>query len=237
MKNKMRALPVLLLIFQTAHAATGVKIVQLSGEVKVRRGVEEKWEAAAGGMPLEESDTIMTLEAGEVVLELANGSRFRLSANAILDISELREITERELFLVLMQEKVGKLKPDSEKIPLRIGAVSAVRASDKSVKPADKRVSAPDWQLATNAARALRAQDYLTNAALKLHRVQKEHPARADCGEVSFELAQTFEALRQKGKARDAYQAALAECKATACRNAETQKREGAINEALRRLQ
>lgn len=237
METKLNILAVLLLLSQTVYAATGVKIVQLSGEVKVRRGVEEKWEAAANGILLEESDTIMTLETGEVVLELANGSRFRLSANAILDIAELREITERELFLLLMQEKVGKLKPDSGKIPLRLGEVSAVRGENRNATSAAKRLAAPDWQLETNAARAMRAQNYLPNAALKLHRLQRKHPTREDCGEVSFELAQTFEALRQKGKARDAYQAALAEGKAAACRDLETQKREAAINEALRRLQ
>ncbi len=238
MRKKTILLFALLLTSQAlAQAAMSVKIVQLVGEVKVRRGVEEKWETAAIGTLLEEVDTITTWERGEVVLELSNGATFRLGGNAILDIADLREITERELFLLLMSQKVGKLAPRSEKIPLRIGEVSAVRSEDKSAKQAGVRAATHIWQMETNAARALRAQNFLTNAALKLHRVKEKFLQREDCGEVSLELAQVFEALRQTGRARDEYQAALAECKTEACSEAATQKRMAVIAEALQRLQ
>ncbi len=237
MRKKMTLWFVLALVAQLfALAPISVKIVQLSGEVKFRRGVEEKWETAANGMLLEESDTIMTLEAGEVALERAPGLQFRLSGNAILDISDLREITERELFLKLMSEKVGKLAPRSEKIPLRLGEVSAVRGEDKNAKPGTRAVTQL-WQMETNAARALRAQHLLPNAALKLYRVQTNFPQRADCGEVSLELAQVYEALQQKGRARDEYEAANAQCREQQCEEPIRRTRTAVIAAALRRLQ
>lgn len=237
MRKRMMLLFALVFVSQTiAHAAMSVKIVQLSGEVKVRRDVEEKWEAAAIGMLLKEGDTILTLEAGEVVLERAPGVQFRLSGNAMLDISDLREMSERELFLKLMSEKVGKLAPRSEKIPLRLGEVSAVRGADKNAKP-NVPPATQDWQRATNAARALRAQHLLPNAVLKLHRIKNNFPQRGDCGEVSLELAQVYEALQHKGRARDEYEAARAECREQQCEETLRDTRTAIIAAALRRLQ
>ncbi len=218
-----------------AHAAASVRIVQLSGEVKIRRAVEEKWEAAATGMLLEESDTIMTLERGEVLLELATHATFRLGGNALLEVADLREISERQLFLWLMSEKVGKLKPRSEKIPLHLGEVSSPRGANASKDSARVHVR-PTWRMEVNAAQALRAQNFLPNAALLLHRVQTKHSQREDCGEVSFELAQAFEALRQIGRARDEYQTALTQTTEQQCDAAAAKMRRAAITTALQRL-
>lgn len=220
-----------------AHAATSAKILQVSGEVKVRRGVEEKWENAASGMLLEEIDTIMALENGEALLELAQGARFRLGGNSILDIADLREITARELFLLLMSQKVGKLAPRSEKVPLRLGEVSAVRGAAFQGF-ADTLAGSPSniWRMEANAAQALRAQSFLPNAALKLHRVKEKFPQREDCGEVNFALGQMLETLKQPGQARDAYQSALTDSQTQNCEGNAAQKLRSEAAAALRRL-
>ncbi len=239
MKRSMAFLLVFMLMSPIiAHAAMSAKIVRLRGEVQVRRGVEEKWQTATSGMLLEEIDTIMTLEGGEVELELGNRVTFRLGSNAILDIADLREITERELFLLLMSQKVGKLSPRPEKIPLRIGEVSAVRGSPfKSADSVSSHAAAALWRMEANAAQALQAQNFLPNAALKLHRLKGKFPQRQDCGEVSFALARAFEALRQPGRARDEYQATLDECRKQSCEDAAAQNRLAEAHTALRRLQ
>lgn len=220
-----------------AHAATSAKILQVSGEVKVRRGMEEKWENAAAGMLLEEVDTIMALENGEAVLELAHRATFRLGGNSIIDIADLREITARELFLLLMSQKVGKLAPRSEKAPLRIGEVSAVRGAPfQSFADSLVAVSSRVWRMEANAAYALRAQNFMPNAALKLHRVKEKFPQRDDCGEVNFALGQILEILQQPGQARDAYQFCLAEGKAQNCASAAAQARQAEAAAAVQRL-
>jgi hypothetical protein len=60
LKRIQLALVTLFGMAQLAWAAPAVKIISLSGEVKVRRGVEETWHHAAAGMRLEEIDTILT---------------------------------------------------------------------------------------------------------------------------------------------------------------------------------
>ena len=81
-------------------AGTGVKIVKLGGEVKVRRGLEERWERAQLDMLLDEIDTILTGENGETVLSFGEGAVFKLGSNSVLDIADLRQITAQELSLI-----------------------------------------------------------------------------------------------------------------------------------------
>ena len=63
---------------QVLPAESSVRIKSSSGDVKIRRGVEETWHPASAGTELEEIDSILTGEAGQVVLELTGGGTFRL---------------------------------------------------------------------------------------------------------------------------------------------------------------
>jgi hypothetical protein len=195
---------------QFASAAPAVKIVSLSGEVKVRRGVEENWHHAAADMRLEEIDTILTGEASAVVLETPDGATFRLSSYAILDIADLRKITEREMFLYLMSNKVNQIPPRQEKTRLRIGNVSVIHGASKAESP--RRAGEEDsqmWVQESNGAKALYEQHYYPNAVVKLHKTLAKYPNLEDCGEIHFYLGKAFEALNKPGQARDAYKIVL----------------------------
>ena len=196
---------------QIVAAAPLVKISGISGEVKVRRGVEENWQRAAAGMLLEEIDSILTGEAATVTLETQDGTTFRLGSYAILDIADLRKITEREMFLYLMSQKVNQIPARPEKAKLRVGNVSAIHGESKSGTARNK--SAPDesqsWKQETNGTQALYEQGYYPNAVVKLHKVLAKYPNVEDCGEIHFNLGRAFEALNKSGQAIDAYKVAL----------------------------
>jgi hypothetical protein len=236
MKNKLSTVLIcsLAAMISTAEGATHARIVQLSGEVKIRRGLEEKWERAVSNMSLEEIDTILTGENGEVVLEFGQGATFKLGGNSVLDVADLRQITEQELFLILMSQKISKIKPAGSKTPLRIGDVSTIRGEPYQAQR-EKAVSASQWRRwEVNAAQALAAQNLLTNAALKWHRIKEKFPGQPDCGEVSFYLAQAFEQLRQSGQARDEYQLSLQQAQQQRCEDGETQGRVRIAQERLK---
>ena len=78
----------------------------------------------------EEIDTILALE-GRVELEIHDGLYFELGSNSMLDVGDLRTISKREMFLVLMSEKVNRLQPRSEKTQLKVGNVSVVHGESK----------------------------------------------------------------------------------------------------------
>jgi hypothetical protein len=191
-------------------AEDAVRIVRLRGDVRVRRGMEETWVPAGAGMLLKPLDTIFTGEASEAVLSMEDGSRFTLGGNAVLDAGDLRRITERQMFLFLMSQKVGRLTAPDSTAPLHIANVSVVRGSDKRVEAgsstaADER----GWVREKNGARALFDAGYVTNTVVKLHKIMQRYPLADDHGEIQFSLGQAFEALNETGRALDSYNASL----------------------------
>jgi len=219
---------------QTVAAAPAVKIISISGEVKVRRGVEESWHPAAAGMSLEAIDTILTGEASAVALETPDGGTFRLGSYAILDIADLRKITEREMFLYLMSQKVNQIPQRPEKVKLRVGNVSVVHGESKAGESADKnkKPESQIWAQETNGAKALYEQRYYPNAVVKLHKVLAKYPDLEDCGEIHFYLGKAFEALNKPGQALEAYKVALDRL----CENDPSKQRAEAARQAIERL-
>lgn len=195
---------------QVLVAESSARIKSTSGDVKIRRGVEETWHPASAGTELEEIDSILTGEAGQVVLELTGGGTFRLNHNAILDIADLRRLTEKELFLVLMSRKIQKMERREQKTKLRIGRVNVVHGELKTASEGDgPEGSNSMWQLEKNGALALYGQNYTTNSILKLNNIISKYPSREDCGEVPYHLGKALEILNKPGQALDAYKAVL----------------------------
>jgi len=235
MKNLIKIVFILCLLIQTAWTSPETKIIQIKGEVKVRCGLEENWQPAMVGMLLKDIDTILAIENAEVLLEIGDGITFRLGGNAVLDIGDLRKITERDLFLYLMSEKVDTIKPRKKPIKLRIPNVSVVHSEFRDGK-ASLEQTKPDsswWRRETNGARALFAQEFYPNAAVKLHKILKKYPNITDCGETHFYLGKTFEALNKPGQALEAYQNVLDRSKNDICQNLEIQQ---AAQEAIESL-
>jgi hypothetical protein len=187
-----------------------IRIVGLRGDVRVRRGLDETWSAAETGMLLKPIDTIFSGETSEVILMLEDGPRFTLGGNAVLDADDLRRITERQMFLFLMSQKIGRMTMPDSASPVHIANVSVVRGSDKRagtgpLLPADES----GWVREKNGARALFEAGYVTNTVVKLHKIIQRYPSIEDRGEIQFALGQAFEALNEPGRAFDAYQRAL----------------------------
>ena len=224
---------------QLAVSKPGAKIISLSGEVKVRRGVNETWQPARIGMLLEDIDSILTGEASTVLLQTQQGNHFKLGGNAILDIADLRRITRKELFLYLMSEKVHRIEPRKEKTPLRIGNVSVVHGVRPETRKANRAVLGgqfDSWRREVNGAKALLSQKLYPNTILKLRRIREKYAHVRDCGESQLYLGQAFEALEMHGQALDAYQAVLAEINAQGCEKPQARSRQHDARNAIDKL-
>jgi hypothetical protein len=221
----------LILILTTVNlGAMEAKIVQTAGIVKYRQGMEETWHTAYAGIILKEIDTIQTGEGGEVILEIHDGLTFRLGANAILDIAELRKISEQDLFLYLTRQKIERIEQNGDKPRLQISNVSAIHGTSQDTLT--KKAPPPAlnlWEQEKNGAKALFDQQYFPNTVLKLHKILSRYPDVDDCGELHCYLGQSFEALDQPGQALDAYQTVIEESEESNCDHPEWEKiaREG----------
>jgi len=214
MKNIMKKVyPItileLMLLIQIG-LAFNARIVQLTGDVKFRQGVEETWQLAKPGTLLQDIDTIVTGEDGVVVLETEDGRRFKMEHYTMIDIADLRRISEKDLFISLMKEKVNTLENRDGKTPLRIGTVSVVHGTSQDTQQvAPSPESFLNQELVKNGIRALYQQEYYPNTILKVHQYFAHFPSPNDCGELNYYLGSSFQELNQAGQAMDAYRKAL----------------------------
>lgn len=198
----------LLFILNPIWAKTEVRIVSLNGDVQVRYALDEKWHKAAVGDVLKDIDTIFNGENASSTLKLDDGTTFRLGPNSVLDISDLREILEKEMFLFLMSKKVDKIEHKNIKTELRVGNVSVIHGSDvKENNPASIADFQKAWsQKEINGAQALYEHNFFSNSIIKLHNILSRYDTLANREVIYLYMAKGFEALDKKGQAIDAYQ-------------------------------
>ncbi|MBD3384075.1 hypothetical protein GF407_04030 [candidate division KSB1 bacterium] len=189
----------------TAMTAT---LAEVSGDVKIRRGLEETWQQAATGITLEEVDTILCLE-GKAVLNLDNGMTFTLGSHSMLDIGDLKTITRQQLFLYFMSLKIEKLPDHSSQPPARLGKVSVVHGTGPDSNRPDDTLWKSRAKQERNGADALFENGLYANAIIKWHKIRQRYPVEPDCGEIESLIARSFEELKESGRAIDAWQRVL----------------------------
>jgi hypothetical protein len=222
-----------LLMGSVLHAVPAATILSVHGDVKIRRGLEEKWQTAVSGMSLDEIDTILSLE-GKAVLSVHDSLTFSLGSHSILDIGDLRTITKRELFIFLMSEKVKNLE-QREGTQLRVGNVSVVHGESKAKKEAEFVSSnLQNMRREVNGAQALFDNRYYSNTIVKLVKIEKRYEEKEDCGEIHFLMARSFEHLDEPGQAVDSYRLVLTQT--SACTDAGSEYRKRESDRAIERL-
>ena len=238
MKRWILIIAAICLLAQPAVAETRVKIISIIGDVYVRRGLDEDWQNARFGLLLEDIDTILTGEAAEVILQLDGGDRFTLGPNAILDISDLRKITERDLFLFLMSQKVNRIERRDTRSKLQNERISVVRAERKEMPSgkAPEEADSRSWKREINGANALFDHRLYTNAIVKYHKILDKYPSNAEAGRTYFYLGKSFEAIDEPGRAVDAFQTALKRIEEARTTDRALRSMEAEANEAVRRL-
>lgn len=195
-----------------------VKIIKISGEVKIRHGVEEFWQPASLGIFLKDIDSILTGERGEVTLQINEARQFNLGPNTLLDIADLREISEQELFLYLMKSKLGKVEKRNGKTPLRIGNVSVVHGAYQDTTQQElTQLSPKSEEQLKNGIRALYSQHYYPNTILKINKTIEDQNIPDQCGELHYYLGSSFEKLDKPGQAIDAFEKAVQQDKSGNC--------------------
>jgi len=212
--------------------AEEARIVELNGDVQVRRGLDEDWSDAKNNMLLKEIDTILTGENGRVLLELSDGRQFSLRSNSILDIADLRKISERELFLFLMRQKVDRLEDREAPAKLKLGKVSVVHGNKiEQDNVAGLSEGNNEFIRESNGVTALYEHGFFSNVILKAHRILDRKPNITECTMLYEQLAEALEAVEKPEQAKQQYKVAIEH--AEQCGDSESARR---YKEALDRL-
>jgi hypothetical protein len=207
--KRVLACAVLLLALEARAGDVVVRKVQ--GEVTVRHGVTETWTTIAAGDVLRPDDTMRTGKRGGAVIVTSSAGAtgaaqktITVPSEVIVDISDIRELSQEELMLKLTMEKVRASSYQWKNDELHIPNSAAVHGADRS--PDASAVTDPSTGVfQMNGARLLFNNGFYATCALKGLEVLRQYPALGAGFENHFLVAQALEKANLRGEALSAY--------------------------------
>ena len=202
-------------LFLAMRASAGEIIVQkMQGEVSVRHGVTEVWVKAAPGDVLRPDDTMKTGKKGSAVIFLqasaggAGTSRtVILPGDVIVDMSDVRDLTQEELMLKLTMEKVRASSYQWKSDDLQIPNAAVVHGDDKSSAQPMRESDPATGVLELNGAHVLFENGFYATCALKGMEVFRLYPGLGREFRSRIMVAEALEKADLRGEAVNEYAA------------------------------
>ena len=213
----MRTLPVALLAVLGITTLCGGEVIvqKVRGDVRVRQGVTEVWNRVAPGDILKPDDTMKTGPKGTAVILVPAGSheksprRITIPPDVMVDISDVRELSQEELMLKLAMEKVRSSSFQPTDNGLKIPNASVVHGTNKEGGPALSENEIAVGVLQINGTRVLFENGFYPTCALKAMEVFRLFPRLAERFGNRLLVAEALERVHLKGEALDEYGAIL----------------------------
>ena len=222
-------------LFLSFALAGEITVQRVQGEVSVRQGVTEVWTQVSVGDVLRPDDTMKTGRKGGAVL-LARGDdpgaaprKIMLPSEVIVDMSDLRVLSQEELMLKLTMEKVRASSYQWKNNELHIPNAAVVHGAERS---AWKSVTENELQtglLQFNGTRVLFDHGFYSTCVLKAMEIFRLYPPLGTMVRNRFLVAEALEKADLKGEA-------LAEYGSIAKMEDLTPEQQGTVRERMSRL-
>lgn len=203
----------IMILFLSGYASAGdILVKKTAGIVEVRYGVLEKWVNLHQGESIPLNATIRTGAGGSAVLmtSIVEGDGFktiRLPSEVILDISDVRHLTQEELMLKLTMERVRASSYEWKSKEMNIPNATVVHGPDRSASQAPELNSSAAGVLRLNGARVLFENGFYSTCALKALEILRSYPGFDSNYEYRWMAAEALENARLPGEALNEYTA------------------------------
>jgi hypothetical protein len=193
------------------RATAGDIVVQkVTGDVSVRHGVTEVWTRIAAGDVLRPDDTMKTGRRGSAVLVTsavqAGRKTMTLPADVIVDMSDIRDLSQEELMLKLTMEKVRASSYEWKNEDLQIPNTAATHGADGA--PGTLKETDPATGiLQLNGVRVLFDNGFFATCALKGLKVFRQYPTLGSSFRNRLMVAEALEQVKLRGEALSEYAA------------------------------
>jgi len=207
----MKTALVAAVLFLAVRTTAGEIVVQkMQGAVSVRHGVTETWTKVAPGDVLRPDDTMKTGKKGSAVIVVpsstAGASRtVVLPGEVIVDMSDIRDLTQEELMLKLTMEKVRASSYQWKSDDLRIPSAAVVHGADKSSNLNLSESDPATGVLELNGAHVLFENGFFATCALKGMEVFRLYPPLGKEFRDRMMVAEALEKANLRGEAVNEY--------------------------------
>jgi hypothetical protein len=199
-------------LLASGASATDVIVRKVQGDVSMRRGVEEVWIEVAIGDVLKPNDTMRTgRKSGAVlvapVLDSENSAMktITLPSKVIIDMSDLRMLSQEELMLKLTMEKVRASSYEWKKNEMNIPNTTVVHGMNRapSSPRGEEELDVGVFQL--NGTRVLYDNEFYATCALKSMEILRLFPPLKDKLNHRLIVAEALEKLNLRSEALNEY--------------------------------
>ena len=193
------------LFFVPLALGQDVVLQKTRGEVAIRHGVAESWNTVAAGDVLKPDDTMRTGKKGSAILVVNATKRIVLPGEVIVDISDIRDLSQEELILKLTMEKVRassyQWKNDEMNIPNAAIVHGYPPAPPSTLTENELEIGTCEW----NGAKVLYNNGYFSTSALKAMDVLRRYPKIGDTFENRLLVADALGKANLRGEAISEY--------------------------------
>jgi hypothetical protein len=194
--------------------AAGFVLEKTDGDVAIRHGVAESWSNAAPGDVLRPDDTIKTGKRGSALLVAtlerngkAGKKHIALPANVIIDLSDIRDLTQQELMLKLTMEKVRASSYQWKNNDLQMAPTTAIHGEDRSSAEPLHEGDLHTGTMLLNGVKVLFSNGFYATCALKGMQILRTYPALNDRYDNRILIAESLEKADLRGEALSEYTA------------------------------
>jgi hypothetical protein len=191
-------------------AAESITIQHADGDVSVRHGVAEVWNKVASGDLLRPNDTMRTGKGANVVLLVHLGTsaasrRITLPPHVIVDMSDIRDLTQEELMLKLTMEKVRGSSYQWKNDGMFIPDAAVVHGANGAAPEPLSENNIQTGRLQLNGVRVLYENGFFASCVLRSMEVFRLYPALSSSFEHRLMVAEAMEKANLHGEALAEY--------------------------------
>ena len=166
----------------------------VKGSVEVRRGVMEDWKKVKIGDVLKPEDSMRTGPGSTATIESDKRS-LRVPEMTILDISDVRQLTQEDFLLKLAMQNILAVPP-REKDDLSIPSATVLHGANVSKTDATVPSDANAGEMELRGARLLYDNMYFATSILKSKETLRTHPELKSNFDARLTVATAFEKMK-----------------------------------------
>ncbi|MBA4313433.1 MAG: hypothetical protein C0417_12490 [Chlorobiaceae bacterium] len=197
------------IIFLSVFAsAADFKVIGLKGAATVRHGVNERWISVSVGDVLSSDDSIELDKQSSATL-LTGTAKITLPEMVIVDLSDLRLLSQEDLLMKLAMENIKSIPPRDDIRELNIPRVTTVHGEKREQSTTKAQSDIQNGVKQLNGCKVLYRSGYYATCALKVKQVFRLYPILTEDLDIRMLIASSFEKMNLNKEALEEYHALL----------------------------
>ena len=194
-----------LLMFSMLTGFAEVKVTMVKGDVQVRRGVSEEWVPVSVGDALKPEDSMRSGKRSSAKMTIDGGKVLEIPESAIIDVSDLRNLTQEELLLMLAMERVRSVPQRERNNDFDFLMTTTMHGANKSSATISQPINLETGMMQLNGTAMLFKNGFYATCVLKTKEVFRLVPELSKRNDIRFMVADALERMKLPSEALSEY--------------------------------